>query len=248
MLVDERLTTPIVHTGKGRHVYLRHPGGVLRNFARKRPGLDFRGDGGYVIAPPSVHPSGRAYAFCDGLGPDRALADPPRTIMALMEPGPPAERSRDVMEFSRAPSSGAAAPVDRYVASAIEREVGRVVAASEGQRNSTLNEAAFNLAGQLVGAGVLGRANAEGLLISAAKRCGLSEIEASRTVESGLTAGTAKPRDLSSIGPDASHVRAAALTGRDAAPPVAAPDPLADVAALRLDRLTAGAAPRGAGW
>lgn len=43
-------------TGKGSHFYYLHPGREVKNFARKEPGLDFRGDGGYVVAPPSIHP------------------------------------------------------------------------------------------------------------------------------------------------------------------------------------------------
>ena len=51
-------------TTRGRHIYLRHPGGIIPNSAGKvAPGIDTRGDGGYVLAPPSVHPSGRAYAW-----------------------------------------------------------------------------------------------------------------------------------------------------------------------------------------
>lgn len=55
--------TPIAKTGKGYHVYYKHPGFTCRNFARKRPGMDFRGDGGYAVAPPSAHPSGKYYEW-----------------------------------------------------------------------------------------------------------------------------------------------------------------------------------------
>jgi len=49
--------TPYVKTGKGYHLYFKYQNGV-RNF-QKRPDLkdiDLRADGGYVIAPPSIHP------------------------------------------------------------------------------------------------------------------------------------------------------------------------------------------------
>jgi len=54
-----------VITGKGRHCYFRigEYGPVKNSAGQIAPGLDVRGDGGYVIAPPSVHPSGRAYAW-----------------------------------------------------------------------------------------------------------------------------------------------------------------------------------------
>ena len=49
--------TPYVKTGKGFHLYFKYQNGV-RNF-QKRPDLkdiDLRADGGYVLAPPSIHP------------------------------------------------------------------------------------------------------------------------------------------------------------------------------------------------
>lgn len=49
--------------GGGMHFYLRHPGGRVRNRTGLRPGIDVRGDGGYVVAPPSVHASGRRYVW-----------------------------------------------------------------------------------------------------------------------------------------------------------------------------------------
>ena len=55
--------TPTVRTGNGRHLYFRHPGGTVSNFAGKRPGLDLRGDGGCVVAPPSVHRNGATYRW-----------------------------------------------------------------------------------------------------------------------------------------------------------------------------------------
>jgi len=47
--------TPTVLTGKGRHLYFTYPGVPVPNRVRVAPGLDVRGDGGYVVAPPSTH-------------------------------------------------------------------------------------------------------------------------------------------------------------------------------------------------
>jgi len=49
--------------GGGRHLYYAHPGTTVPNRVAIRPGIDVRGDGGCVVAPPSVHPSGRRYAW-----------------------------------------------------------------------------------------------------------------------------------------------------------------------------------------
>lgn len=56
---------PQVTTGKGRHCYFQTDA-PLRLFAGKLRGVDGRGEGGYVIAPPSVHPLGRVYQWIEG--------------------------------------------------------------------------------------------------------------------------------------------------------------------------------------
>lgn len=59
-----------VKTGNGSHLYFAHPDHAVRNSSEKlAPGLDIRGDGGYCIAPPSVHENGEPYFW---LGRDEA--------------------------------------------------------------------------------------------------------------------------------------------------------------------------------
>ncbi len=63
--------TVTAHTGGGgRHLYFSHPGGLVRNQANLAAGIDLRGDGGYVVAPPSLHPNGRRYLWAAGRNPD----------------------------------------------------------------------------------------------------------------------------------------------------------------------------------
>ena len=51
-------------TPRGRHIFFRCENGGVRNSAGAiAPGLDIRGDGGYVVLPPSIHPSGRPYVW-----------------------------------------------------------------------------------------------------------------------------------------------------------------------------------------
>jgi hypothetical protein len=55
-----------VITGRedGRHLYFKCPNALIGNTAGKiAEGIDTRGEGGYVLAPPSIHPSGRRYAW-----------------------------------------------------------------------------------------------------------------------------------------------------------------------------------------
>lgn len=42
----------------GFHLYFLHPGGKVGNRAGLLPGLDIRGDGGYILAPPSITDAG----------------------------------------------------------------------------------------------------------------------------------------------------------------------------------------------
>lgn len=51
--------------GDGWHYYFLHPGVQIANKVNLLPGLDFRGDGGYIIAPPSIHKSLRPYIWED---------------------------------------------------------------------------------------------------------------------------------------------------------------------------------------
>lgn len=57
--------SPTVITGKGYHVYFKYP--IVEDFVGNSVnmdlGLDIRGEGGYVVAPPSIHPSGRRYKW-----------------------------------------------------------------------------------------------------------------------------------------------------------------------------------------
>lgn len=58
------LQTLIVETGKGYHVYLRTKKTTLTSRIQSL-GLDIRGEGSYVVAPPSIHKNGKVYKFLD---------------------------------------------------------------------------------------------------------------------------------------------------------------------------------------
>lgn len=72
--------TPTVWTGKvgGAHFHLEYPEGEnVRNFARKRPGTDLRGEGGYALLPPSLHASKNRYRWAENTYGIPASAVPP---------------------------------------------------------------------------------------------------------------------------------------------------------------------------
>ena len=76
-------TTPVVKTGKGFHRYYAYRPD-LRNFQTRSdlPGIDLRAEGGYVLAPPSVHPSGKQYRWVTGKSlDDLSLAEGPWDVL-----------------------------------------------------------------------------------------------------------------------------------------------------------------------
>ena len=73
-------STVEVITARGRHVYFRSPETPVRNSAGKiAAGIDVRGDGGYVLAPPSIHPTGRPYEWSVDCG--SSLAEAPAWLL-----------------------------------------------------------------------------------------------------------------------------------------------------------------------
>lgn len=86
-------TVEAVTGGGGLHLIFRHPGRAhkISNSAKRvGPGLDVRGDGGYIVAAPSGHMSGRAYgwnASPESLSP---IAIPEWLLARMIEPVQPA--------------------------------------------------------------------------------------------------------------------------------------------------------------
>ncbi len=62
-------TVESITGGGGRHLYFSHPGGEVHNRTNIEPGIDLRGDGGCIVAPPSIHPSGKRYRWKRGHAP-----------------------------------------------------------------------------------------------------------------------------------------------------------------------------------
>lgn len=74
--------------GGGRHLYFRCNDERLTVGANIAPGVDFRGSGGYVIAPPSVHQSGNRYEWEVSHQPhETPLADLPEWLHAILLSG-----------------------------------------------------------------------------------------------------------------------------------------------------------------
>ncbi len=71
-------------TGRGRHIIFRHPGIKIKSRASKLANkLDIRGDGGYIVLPPSLHRSGVYYQWDESSGWD--IADAPQWLIDLVK-------------------------------------------------------------------------------------------------------------------------------------------------------------------
>ena len=57
-------------TGRGGFHFFFHSDEPVSNRVNLLPGVDVRGDGGYIVAPPSIHPNGNAYEWMPKLSPD----------------------------------------------------------------------------------------------------------------------------------------------------------------------------------
>ena len=101
---------PITATAKtgggGWHFYYKHPNRPIGNSARKiAPLTDVRGDGGYVVLPPSIHASGNSYEW--SIPPEDGFSELPSVLLALLggdrtDNSPTNQRSHEqVLEGSR---------------------------------------------------------------------------------------------------------------------------------------------------
>lgn len=108
--------------GGGWHVWFAHPNVRVANSAGSLgPGLDVRGAGGYVVAPPSIHLSGNAYRWSSRGHPSKVTLSPPPDWLTRLIGG----RAETPGRFQRAPVIGPTI--------------------QEGQRNHTLTSLAGSM-------------------------------------------------------------------------------------------------------
>ncbi|HKS27869.1 MAG TPA: phage/plasmid primase, P4 family [Pyrinomonadaceae bacterium] len=140
--------TPESSTGGGGvHIIFAQSGTALRNSAGKLgAGLDIRADGGYIVAPPSLHQSGRRYGWMNY---EESLASMPDWMMRLLTETPKREVARR--------QKGRSNPFDSSSGEFIP----------EGRRNSTL----ASLAGRMRRWGIEEAEMTAALLVANENRC-----------------------------------------------------------------------------
>jgi hypothetical protein len=173
------LESRTVTTGKGCHVYLRCREGFNGDFyVDGRLGGQARYAGGYVVAPPSVHPSGSVYRWSfDGplLTVERSALQVTPTQERL---GPTFAPSPKAPGQRYTPGRGVKDAV-KYAETALERECQTVRQAVEHTRNNTLFRCALKMKKH---ADTLGAERVFSALLQAGVDVGLSESEARKAV------------------------------------------------------------------
>jgi Bifunctional DNA primase/polymerase, N-terminal len=180
----------LVRTGGGGWHFYLVPTGLGNVHPAGLDHVDWRGRGGYVVAPPSRHATGQPYQWVPG----RTLEVSPGEVPAvLLERLQPRQLRRPTSPVQ--PPAAADGPGDRYVRAALAEELARVAAAPIGQRNRQLWESTRNLY-NLVATGALDHREVDQGLLAAAERCGLLGEEprqTRRTLTSGRQVGLAHP-------------------------------------------------------
>jgi hypothetical protein len=172
------------------HFYFRYPGFHVKTSASEiAPGIDVRGDGGMVIAPPSVKPGSGAYKWRSIL----PIADAPAWLLDMVKAP---KHSTRAIGIAREAPAGLRPPDDTHAARILKAACEKVLAAESGMRNAALNAQAF-FVGQYVGSGEIGRDVAIYDLLTACDVSGLlnddGEPQCKATILSGLDKGAKKP-------------------------------------------------------
>jgi hypothetical protein len=181
------LQGPLVRTGSGWHHYLAPSGAGNRTGLLE--GVDWRGRGGYVVAPPSQHPSGTRYRWLRPLTSDLPAAPGPLHNLLL----PAREQRPEPVPRSREATGG-----HPYGRAALQREFAAVAQAPKGRRNHTLYQAGIRLY-SLVAGGVLDHAQVQAGLLAAADAARLlteEPLQTRRTLASAQRTGLAHPRGI----------------------------------------------------
>ena len=162
--------TLTVKTRSGFHLFFSTTVSVPNSAGRIAPGVDVRGQGGYVVAPPSVHPAGDLYTIAR----DLPIAAPSRWLVEAAMPDEGSVPAPAPMPTWRSEDAKLRA---------IPSILSLLANAREGERNRITFWAAcrFN---EMVRDGLITQGLAEELLLQGARRCGLAGREILTTARS----------------------------------------------------------------
>jgi hypothetical protein len=181
---------PMVKTGRpegGWQLYIKPTG--MGNRKPSSRGVDFRGRGGFVIVPPSIHASGRVYTW---LTPWREPPELPAKLRDALWP----KRASSAVRSHPSPIPRDPGRDVAWAWAALQGLVEELAGAGRGSRNETLNRVGFR-AFQLC-PHLLSPEDVESALLAGAEACGLlgddGQARVSHTIQSAKAAGMAQPR------------------------------------------------------
>ena len=201
-------TTRQIKTGRGFHFYWRFGDVDVRNSQKTGnkgqlvwpfpdlPGVDVRGEGGYVIVPPSRHPSGARYEIVN----DADIVEAPAELLRIVTKQQHGMEEAAPLLPVELKSSLWEARDTNYGLSALAGETASIRSAPNGTQEFTLNASALKM-GSLVAGGELLMETARNQLIAAGKSMishnphdpwTVNKVE--KKVERGLTDGANQPR------------------------------------------------------
>jgi len=171
-------------SGKGRHIYLY----VLDlPVTTRTKGFELRANGCYVVAPPSIHPSGNPYTVNNPCF-IQTVSNLDDVVAFIRNKIPTPQHAPAAATHSTPPRNEWESKARTfYLNAAIEGEASRVRQAPQGERNNTLFHASKRLARLLQNGG--DSEQVRSALLAAAQYVGTPEMEAQRTIESGIRHG-----------------------------------------------------------
>jgi len=187
-------TTRASLTGRsngGRHFWFWAPPNtkIKSRAAALGPGVDIRAEGGFVIAPPSIHATGTQYKWEGAQGTHFAPL-PGWIIESQTKPSRSTPRDPGYEPLLFTEGDGSNSP---WGAAALQGECETMRSAPEGTRNDTLNRAAFRI-GQIIASGHLDPEEATYAIRDAGMAAGLPEIEVRSVLGRALANGASNPR------------------------------------------------------
>lgn len=169
-------------TGNGQHHVYALAAPLPSTHWKIATGIDTRGDGGYIVAPPSLHRTGKRYAWSPATDPGHAPIPVPAFVVEACTPRINTESGPPSITYGATTS---------YGRGVLRNSIARIRAAGEGKRNSTLNDEAF-LVGQFVAGGEIDPVGVAQVLEAASTDDDRKKVRS--TVQRGLRDGADAPR------------------------------------------------------
>lgn len=172
----------------GVHLWYRHVSGIRNSASRIAPGVDVRGEGGYVIVPPSP-----GYTWAKDI---EAVDMPQWLVDAAIKPEPEPPQPRAYRPAPVYHDGGSA-----YGLRGLEDECDAIRTAADGAKHATINKAAYSVGG-LVAGGELEQGVAWAALCDALDVilpfC-KDQHAARKTLDRAFREGLGKPRDVAPL-------------------------------------------------